>query len=91
MDGIGTVGRHFQLLRQNCDLEITYSLITCYKHLREKGIVCSYFGDDKDIVIKVGRVKFEDMINALLLKNSGWYIVPSFYEYKINGKVVPIH
>ena len=41
------------------------------------------FNNDKDIDIKVEREKFEYIVNDLLLKNSGWYLVPSLIEYKI--------
>ena len=86
MDDIRTVCCQFQLLRENFDLEITYSLITCFKHSREKAIVYLNFNDNSDIDIKVEREKFEDIVNDLLLKNSGWYLVPSFTEYKIKAK-----
>lgn len=86
MDDIKTVCCQFQLLRENCDLEITYSLITCYKHSREKAIVYLNFDDNSDIDIKVEREKFECIVDNLLLKNSRWYLVPSFIEYKIKAK-----
>lgn len=86
MDDIKTVCCQFQLLRENCDLEITYSLITCYKHSRKKAIVYLNFDDNSDIDIKVEREKFECIVDNLLLKTSGWYLVPSFNEYKIKAK-----
>ena len=36
---IESVCRQFQLLRENCHFEITYSLIHWYKNLDEKGII----------------------------------------------------
>ena len=65
-------------------MEITYSLIHCYKHLREKAIIYLNFDDYKDTDNKVE--KFEDIVDDLLLKNSCWYLVPSFIEYKIKTK-----
>ena len=82
-DDIKTVCSQFQFLRENYHLEITYSLIPCYKHSHEKAIVNLNFDDDKDIDIKVEKEKFEDIVDDLLLKNSGWYLVPSFTEYNI--------
>ena len=80
-----SVCHQFQFLGENCDLEITYSLIHCYNYLREKVIIYIIFDDYKDIGIKVEREKFEDIVDDLLLKNSGWYPVPSFIAYKISN------
>ena len=32
------------------------------------------------------REKFEDTVEDCLLKSSGWYLIPSYTEYKTNAK-----
>lgn len=81
---IGTVCCQFQLLRKHFDLDSGYSLIECYKQSSDKIIIYLNFDDDKDNDIKVEREKFEDIVDDLL-KYSGWYLVPSFLEYKIKA------
>ena len=73
-------------MRENSHLEIQYSITGCYKHSYEKAIVYLNYDDDKNIDIKTKREKFKDIVKDALLKNSGWYFVPSHTEYKINKR-----
>ena len=61
-------------------------LIECYKHFYEKAIVYLNYDNDKNIHVKTEREKFEDIVEDSLLKCSGWYLVPSYTEYKVNPK-----
>lgn len=78
--------RHFKLLRENCDLEVSFSLSACHKHKREKAIIYLNFEDGKNIDIKLKREKLEEYVNNLLSKNSGWFVFPSFRKYKTQRK-----
>ena len=86
MEELGTVYRQFQILRDNCDLNIQYSIIEYYKHSYEKAIVYLNYDGDKNIDDMTEREKFEDIVEGSLLKGSGWYLVPSYIEYKVNRK-----
>ena len=80
MEDIRAVCCQFRLLRENCHLNIEYSLIECYKHLMEKVIVYLNYSDDKNFDIKTEREKSEDIVEDSLLKNFGWYLVPKYTE-----------
>ena len=85
MDEVGTVCCQFQLLRENCDLNISYIMKKCYKHSYEKAIIYLNYDDNKNIDIKTERNILEDIIDNSLLRNSGWYLVPKYVEYLIPG------
>ena len=82
MEDISTVCRQFKLLRENCHLNIDYSLIEHYKHLFEKAIVYLNYKDDKNIDIMAEREKFEGIVEDFLLKNIDWYLIPKYGEKK---------
>ena len=87
MDDISTVCNQFKLLKENCHLNINYSLIECYKHSFQKAIVYYLnYNSDKNIDIMAEREKFEDIVQDFLLKNFGWYIIPKYVQYKTNAK-----
>lgn len=50
----------------------------------EKAIICLNYDDVKNIDIQTEREKFENIAVDSLLKNSGWYIVPKYIEYRAN-------
>ena len=85
MDEVGTVCCQFQLLRENCDLNISCIIKKCYKHSYEKAIIYLNYDDNKIIDIKTEGKKLEDIIDNSLLRNSGWYLVPKYVEYLIPG------
>ena len=80
MEEIGPVSRQFQILRENCDLNIQYSIIECYKHSFEKAIVYLNYDDDKNIDIMTEREKFEDIVE------DSWYLIPTYTDYSVNTK-----
>ena len=84
MEEIGTVCCQFQILRENCDLNIQYSIIECFKHSFEKAIV--YLSNKKNIDIMTEREKFQDIPKNSLLKSSDWYFVPTYAQYRVNAK-----
>ena len=86
MDKVGVICRQLQILRENSHLEIQYSITECYEHSYEKVIVYLNYDDDKNIDIKTEREEFKDIIEDSLLKNSGWYLVPSYTENKTNKR-----
>ena len=86
MEDVHTVCHQFKLLRENCHLNIDYSLIKCYKHSFEKVIIYLNYDDDKNIDVTTEREKFENIVEDSLLKNFDLYLVPKYTEYKTNEK-----
>ena len=42
--------------------------------------------DDKNIKITTEREKFQNIVEDSLLKNSSWYLVPTYAEYRVKAK-----
>ena len=57
MENVELICLHFKLTRENCDLEISFTLRTCHKHKREKATIYLNFNDDKNINIRLERKK----------------------------------
>ena len=63
MEDISTACCQFKLLRDNCHLNIKYSLIECCIRWSEEAIVYWNYDDDKNIDVMTEREKFEDFVD----------------------------
>ena len=49
MEDVSAVCYQFKLLRENCHLNIDYSLIECFKYLIEKAAIYLNYDDEKNV------------------------------------------
>ena len=82
MQNVELICQHFKLMLENYNLSISFTFRTCPKHKREKATIYLNFDDEKNIDIKLEREKFVEYVDQLLLRDSGWFVVPPFREYK---------
>lgn len=61
-----------------------FTLTTCHKHKCEKATIYLNFDDDKNIDIMLERETFLEYVDQLLLRDSSWFVAPSFRENKID-------
>ena len=85
MENIEYVCRHFKLMRENCDLDIDFTLRECFVHKREKATVYLNFDNDKNINVELEQKTLKEYIYCLLPKESGWFLSLS-RECKLKGK-----
>ena len=85
MENIEYVCRHFKLMRENCDLDIDFTLRECFVHKREKATVYLNFDNDKNINDEPEQKTLKEYIYCLLPKESGWFLSLS-RECKLKGK-----
>ena len=72
-------------MRENCDLDISFTSRDCFVHKREKVTVYLNFDDDKNIDINLEQEKLEEHIDSLLPRNSGWFFSSS-RQYALERK-----
>ena len=84
MENVELICRHFKLMQEICYLDISFTLTTFHKHKRKKATTYLNFDDDKNIDLKLERKTFDEYVDQLLLRDSGWFVVPSFKKYKID-------
>ena len=69
MKDVSAVCFQFKLLKENCRLNIEYSLIECYKHSTEMITVYLNYNDNKSIDVMNEKEKFENIVEDVLFKN----------------------
>ena len=69
MKDVSAVCSQFKLLKENCHLNIEYSLIECYKHSIEMITVYLNYNDNKSIDVMNEKEKFENIVEDVLFKN----------------------
>ena len=69
MKDVSAVCFQFKLLKENCHLNIEYSLIECYKHSIEMITVYLNYNDNKSIDVMNEKEKFENIVEDVLFKN----------------------
>ena len=69
MKDVSAVCFQFKLLKENCHLNIEYSLIECYKHSIEMITVYLNYNNNKSIDVMNEKEKFENIVEDVLFKN----------------------